>query len=151
VSALKKKPVPVLAATAATAPAVEPESDITPERVAPLREAERLITRDRNNTYGPPTQDFDRTARFWTTYLDTKLKPGAAIEMHDVALMIDLLKTSRLVWAPGQFDSWADKAGYVGCGWECAVEEEKEKAKAAARTAMAKAKMDNEGAGAGDN
>lgn len=123
--AKKKTAAEPAPATAPEAPAADP----IPERVAPLYEAVRLITRDRNNTYGPPTQDFDRTARFWTTYLETKLKPGAAIEMHDVALMIDLLKTSRLVWAAGHFDSWADKAGYVGCGWECVVAEETEKAK----------------------
>lgn len=105
--------------------AAEPTPD--PERVQPLRVAEQLITRDRNNTYGPPTQDFDRTARFWTIYLELKLKTDAVLEPHDVALMIDLLKTSRLVWSPGNFDSWCDKAGYVGCGWECVVAEEKGK------------------------
>lgn len=112
-----------------TEPETVAEERPTPERVQPLRVAEQLITRDRNNTYGAPTQDFDRTAAFWTVYLGMKLLPGAVIEMHDVALMIDLLKTSRLVWSPGQFDSWADKAGYVGCGWECVVAEEKAAAK----------------------
>jgi len=102
-------------------PSPEPEDLQLPERVQPIREAEKLITGDRNNAYGEPHQDFDRTARFWSIYLEHKLKPDVRLDPHDVALMMDLLKTSRLVWSPGRYDSWVDKIGYAACGWECAV------------------------------
>ena len=93
-------------------------------RAAILREAESLITGDRNSQYGPPTQDFTRTAAFWTTYLGDKLKDGEKVQAHDIAAMMALLKLSRITWSPEKQDSWADAAGYIGCGWECVVEEQ---------------------------
>ncbi len=80
-----------------------------------LREAEALVTGDRNNAYGPPTQDFDRTAIMWTAYLDGR----RILEAHDVAAMMILLKLSRISWDPTNRDSWVDIAGYAACGYEC--------------------------------
>lgn len=106
------------------------ENNANSEEVSPraalLREAESLITGDRNNQYGPPTQDFARTAEFWTTYLGDKLKDGVRIQAHDIAVLMTLLKISRITWTANKKDSWADAAGYIGCGWECAVDEGKE-------------------------
>ena len=99
-----------------------PEYEQSP-RAALLNEAKSLITGDRNNQYGPPTQDFTRTAEFWTTYLGDKLAPGEKIEAHDMAIMMTLLKVSRIAWEPTKQDSWADASGYVACGWECVVDE----------------------------
>jgi hypothetical protein len=102
-----------------------PVTEYVSPRAALLREAESLITGDRNNQYGPPTQDFARTAEFWTTYLGDKLKDDTKIEAHDIAAMMTLLKLSRITWSPEKQDSWADAAGYIGCGWECVVDEQK--------------------------
>jgi len=63
-------------------------------RRALLTEATRLITDERNNQYGPPTQDFDRTAIMWTAYLDGR----RILEAHDVAAMMIILKLSRISW-----------------------------------------------------
>ena len=41
------------------------------------------------------------------------------LDPHDVAVMMQQLKISRLAWSPGKRDTWADAAGYVACGWEC--------------------------------
>ncbi len=79
-----------------------------------LNEAERLVNNDRNNEYGPPTQDFDRTALLWTTYLSGRV----ILEAHDVAAMMILLKLSRISWSPSNRDSWVDIAGYASCGWD---------------------------------
>ena len=79
-----------------------------------LHEAERLVNGDRNNQYGPPDQDFQRTADLWTIYLDGK----RIIEAHDVAVMMALLKISRLSWKPNHPDSWIDLAGYAACGYD---------------------------------
>jgi len=87
-----------------------------------LREAETLVTGDRNNAYGPPTQDFQRTADLWTIYLDGR----RIIEAHDVAIMMSLLKISRLSWDPTKRDSWVDLAGYAACGYECITHNNKE-------------------------
>lgn len=80
-----------------------------------LAEANRLITGERNNQYGEPTQDFTRTARMWSAYLGIDVKP------HDVAALMALLKLSRIAWQPDKRDSWVDLAGYAGCGYETAV------------------------------
>lgn len=77
-----------------------------------LEEATTIITKDRNNSYGEPDQDFTRIAELWSTYLNHEIKP------HDVATMMILLKVSRLSWNPGHKDSWLDIAGYAACGYE---------------------------------
>lgn len=89
-----------------------------------LEQAIELVDGDRNRDYGAPGGDFACTADLWQVYLDRCVtKRGALIiEPHDVAMMMILLKTSRIAWAPGKEDSWADVAGYTGCGWECVVE-----------------------------
>ena len=77
-----------------------------------LDQASTLIHGDRNNQYGPPTQDFTRTAQMWTAYL------GQPIQPHDVAALMILLKMSRIAWQPDKQDSWTDIAGYAACGYE---------------------------------
>lgn len=91
-------------------------------RAQMLDNAKKLITGDRNNSYGPPTQDFDRTAGALNAYGyrgpgDRPLKP------HDVAIIIMSVKMSRLVWTHDHKDSWEDIAGYSACGYECTLNE----------------------------
>ena len=87
-------------------------------RAALLREAESLTCGDRNNTYGPPTQDFERTAAMWNAMWGHKLREGERFDPHDVASGVIAIKLSRLVWSPGKRDNWTDIAGYAACGWE---------------------------------
>lgn len=97
-----------------------PALDDSP-RASALDEARQLITGDRNNQYGPPTQDFDRTAAMASAFgFEVN---GEALKGHHVAIFMMLLKTSRLAWTPAKRDSWVDSAGYAGCGYECAVNE----------------------------
>lgn len=95
-------------------------------RASALNEAKALITGDRNNSYGPPTQDFARTASMASSF-GFRVVPHEGAEPvelspHHVAIFLILLKMSRLAWTPGKRDSWVDTAGYAGCGYECAVE-----------------------------
>ena len=87
-----------------------------------LREAETLVNGDRNNAYGPPDQDFQRTADLWTIYLNGR----RIIEAHDVAIMMALLKISRLSWEPTKRDSWVDLAGYAACGYDIITKHKEE-------------------------
>ena len=103
-------------------PMDEPVSYTSP-RASALDEAKALITGDRNNAYGPPTQDFDRTARMANGF--GFQVNGQPLQAHHVAVFMILLKMSRLAWTPGKRDSWVDTAGYAGCGYECAVESER--------------------------
>lgn|SRR5512146_1170021 len=109
----------------------------TSPRADALDEAKQLITGDRNNAYGPPWQDFARSAGALNAY-GYRGPDGRNLESHDIAIMIDTVKTSRLMWTPTKRDSWVDKAGYAGCGYECALHDEelrrnREIAEAAAR------------------
>lgn len=85
-----------------------------------LEEALRLTSGDRQNSYGPPDQDFDRTARMWTA-----LK-GVDFSSRDVALFMIALKLSRETHQRKR-DNAVDIAGYARCLHIC-NESEKEKA-----------------------
>jgi hypothetical protein len=99
-----------------------------------LDEAKRLVTGDRNAQYGPPTQDFSRTADLLTA-LGYRLvsEPTAnfredfgtrvhALQPSDIAIIMAQLKVSRLMHSRDKRDSWVDLAGYAACGAECAEE-----------------------------
>lgn len=90
-----------------------------------LEEVIELVTKSRNAQYGPPTQDFVRTAAMVTLAFEPILKEGARLESHHVAIFMLCLKLSRLTWSPTLRDNWTDSAGYAACGWECIVEQEK--------------------------
>lgn len=77
-----------------------------------LVEALRLTSGDRQATYGPPDQDFRRTAAMWTALF------GHAFEPKDVALAMILLKASRQIHQRKR-DNWVDMAGYARCGSIC--------------------------------
>jgi len=91
------------------------------EREQVLREAMTLIVGDRNVDYGDPYEDFSLTASLWQSYITriVERRDGLVIEPHDVAIMMALLKVSRLSWTPNKKDHWVDIAGYIGCGWDC--------------------------------
>jgi hypothetical protein len=82
-----------------------------------LDEAKRITSGEREESYGPPRQDFRRTAGLWAAY-----KTGVGFTPTDVAVMMMLLKISRLSWSPGKRDNWVDAAGYARCGWLCEQE-----------------------------
>lgn len=99
---------------------VEPAA---PPRASVLREAESLITGDRNKAYGSPTQNFTNTAEIWTALLRHKLRDGEKIEPAEVASFMIGLKLARTVGEPKR-DNWVDMAGYAGCGFEAQTESE---------------------------
>lgn len=90
-----------------------------------LHGATIAVTQQRNNTYGPPTQDFDRTARILNAIgfriVDSTGEP-LPISSHHIAIIQIAVKLSRLTWSPTHRDSWIDVAGYAACGFECAME-----------------------------
>ena len=81
--------------------------------------AKGAICEDRNKSYGEPEDNFQRIADFWTIYLRGRVESGEeVVKPADVALMLDLLKTARLMNDITHGDGWIDKAGYCGCGYE---------------------------------
>jgi len=83
-----------------------------------LAEASRITRGSRQAQYGPPDQDFRRTAGMWSALFFSKLKDGVTFEPRDVALAMILLKTSRETHQRKR-DNWVDIAGYASCGSRC--------------------------------
>ena len=81
-----------------------------------LAEAERCITVDRANIYGPAEDSFGLVAAFWSSHLDHP------VTATDVAAMMALFKLARIKGNPGHLDSWVDGAAYLAIGGELATE-----------------------------
>ena len=85
-----------------------------------LEEALRLTGGDRMNSYGPPDQDFKRTAKMWEPLLQTCVGSDGLISIPTrmVALCMIALKLSRETHQQKR-DNWTDIAGYARCGYIC--------------------------------
>lgn len=84
-----------------------------------LMSAKDIICVGREKDYGGPEDSFSLIGEFWTLFLMKRL-PGP-VKPYEVAMMLDLMKTARLIASNGSHvDSWIDKAGYAGCGAEAA-------------------------------
>jgi hypothetical protein len=83
-----------------------------------LAEAFKITRGDRQATYGPPDQDFRRTAGMWTALFGHMLKEGEAFEPRHVAMAMIQLKCSREIHQRKR-DNWVDMAGYASCGSKC--------------------------------
>ena len=94
-------------------------TNVSPRR-ALLQKAADIIDGDRNETYGKPESSFGTIATLWNEYLRVVTTvPGDALQPHDVAAMLALLKIARIAGSGGTHkDSWLDLAGYAACGWE---------------------------------
>lgn len=97
-----------------------PNPEISP-RASVLREAEALITGDRNKAYGSPTENFANIAALWNVQFGHKLKDGEAFSPEDTALAMIHVKMARIIAQPKR-DNWTDIAGYAACGYEASEE-----------------------------
>lgn len=83
-----------------------------------LDTAKELISGQRAKDYGDAFENFGRIAEGWNIILRCAIvNQGYLTEQH-VALMMDWLKTSRLLDSLDHEDSWIDKAGYTALGGE---------------------------------
>lgn len=95
---------------------------VIPTRELILHQALEIVTKDRNQDYGNPEDNFATIANYWTEYLCSKglISRQDSLTNVDVAAMMILMKCSRLATSPGKQDHWIDIAGYSSCGGECA-------------------------------
>ena len=78
-----------------------------------LKEVTGIVTKDRNNIYGPPEDSFTVIGAYWDTYL--KHSKVATVDAADVAIMMALMKMARLTFNKRHRDSAVDAAGYLAC------------------------------------
>lgn len=78
------------------------------------RQAELLVLGDRQQSYGPPKDDYSKTAKMWSGLLFHKLLPGIEITPKEAILMMVALKLSREV-NRAKPDNLIDAHGYLHC------------------------------------
>ena len=84
-----------------------------------LKQAQDLVSGDRNDTHGDAFENHAEIAEFWNIYLDKKLQPMASITADDVAIMMILLKISRHTQGEKfNLDNFIDMVGYAAIAGE---------------------------------
>ena len=78
-----------------------------------LDTAKQLISGQRAVDYGDARNNFDRIAAGWNIIIENLDGPVTA---KHVALMMDWVKTARLLETMDHEDSWIDKCGYSALG-----------------------------------
>lgn len=86
-----------------------------------LRQANDLINGDRAKDYGDAYDNHCRIADGWNVITRDALRTHGCLTPAHVALMMDWLKTCRLLNTVSHEDSWIDKAGYTALGAEFAL------------------------------
>jgi hypothetical protein len=88
-----------------------------------LSKAENLINGQRAKDYGDAYQNHQRIAEGWNVIMQEAYSVFGYLTPSHVALMMDWLKTCRLLSTLDHEDSWVDKAGYTALGAEFALKE----------------------------
>ena len=88
-----------------------------------LSKAEQLINGQRAKDYGDAYENHARIAEGWNVIMRGALSNSGYLTPSHVALMMDWLKTCRLLSTLDHEDSWVDKAGYTALGAEFALKE----------------------------
>lgn len=89
-----------------------------------LKKAMSLTTGKRDVDYGSPGANFLRTAKLWSAYTGHDISP------HEVAVMMVLLKISRIRHDETKADNFIDGAGYMAIAAEvCGAKDEEQENK----------------------
>ena len=88
-----------------------------------LDTAKTLINGDRAKDYGDAYLNHQRIADGWNTIIQAAYETTGYVTPMHVALMMDWVKTSRLLTTIDHYDSWIDKAAYSALGAEFAERE----------------------------
>lgn len=86
-------------------------------KVSVLKEANKIIYGDREQTYGKPSKNLDTIAKMWNAYINAVGKRD--LNAKDVACLMVLLKTARLANQPDHRDSVVDICGYAALIERC--------------------------------
>lgn len=81
-----------------------------------LKDASAIVNTDRKDDYGDALDSFRSIAGLWNAYLTARDLLRSEILASDVAMLMDLLKTSRFATGGYKADTFVDKAGYSALG-----------------------------------
>lgn len=93
-----------------------------PYRAQVLEEAKRLITGDRNKSYGSATENFTNIAKIWNVQFGHMLKDGYEFTAGQVGEAMISVKLARAIAQPKR-DNYVDMAGYAACTAEVRSDE----------------------------
>jgi len=84
----------------------------------------RTITKDRQDVYGNPEDNFDLIGALWNLYL-TGRKDNTTLYLtpEDVAVMMALMKIARITTGERKIDNFVDLCGYSALAYEMAVKD----------------------------
>jgi hypothetical protein len=85
-----------------------------------LRDAIGLIEGDRNATYGDPVKNLTCYAQLVTAYINGLQIDQADLDAVDGAILMALVKISRIAVNKGHRDNYVDLSAYAGIAAECA-------------------------------
>lgn len=86
-----------------------------------LKDADRLINGQRAKDYGDAYHNHSRIVDGWNIIVREAMYDKGYLTTAHVALMMDWVKTARLLQTPDHEDSWIDKCGYSALGAEFAA------------------------------
>lgn len=95
-----------------------PEKTNAGRRQEFLETVRNFVCKDRNVTHGDAEDNFRVISQLWNVYLhNSKCEPASQdLNSVDVAIMMCLFKTARLMANPKNMENWHDLAGYAACG-----------------------------------
>lgn len=76
-----------------------------------LREAEEIISADRERSHGKAEENLANIATMWDAWC--RVSRDAQMTSHDVAIMMALLKIARTQTGTYNRDDYVDAAGYI--------------------------------------
>lgn len=80
--------------------------------------AKYIVCQDRQDQHGNPENTFMLIAEYWSTYLSRETATDIIISPADVAVMMTLLKISRLQMNAHNDDNIIDGIGYLAIAGE---------------------------------
>ena len=89
-----------------------------------IKDADSKINGDRAKDYGEAFENHERIAEGWNIIMKNALKTHGYLTVSHVALMMDWLKTARLLHSIDHADTWVDKVGYAALGGEMALKDD---------------------------
>ena len=89
-----------------------------------INSAKELINGDRAIIYGDVKISNERISGGWNIITQGAVKSHGHLTPAHVTLMMDWVKTCRLLETIDHEDSWIDKIGYASLGGELATEED---------------------------
>ena len=85
-----------------------------------LKEAKRIVTKDRAATHGNAEDNFTAIADGWEWWMN--LRKGGHLTSYDVAMMMVIFKIARAASNNGHTDNFIDGAGYFALAGEISTE-----------------------------